>query len=72
MSGAEEKTTAEKVDCKELEEKMNACLKKQSKESCETFVKDFQENCKTKEKKGWFSMFQSSPEKKNVKESVNV
>ena len=71
MSGAEEKTTTE-IDCKELKKKMNECLKNESKESCETFVKDFQENCKTKEKKGWFSMFQSSPEKKNVKESVNV
>ena len=71
MSGAEEKTTTE-IDCKELEKKMNECLKNESKESCETFVKDFQENCKTKEKKGWFSMFQSSPEKKNAKESVNV
>jgi len=71
MSGAEEKTTTE-IDCKELEKKMNECLKNESEESCETFVKDFQENCKTKEKKGWFSMFQSSPEKKNVKESVNV
>ena len=71
MSGAEEKTTTE-IDCKELEKKMNECLKNELKESCETFVKDFQENCKTKEKKGWFSMFQSSPETVKEKESMNV
>lgn len=61
-----------KVDCKELEEKMNACLKKESKEACGQFVKDFQENCKKKEKKGWFSMFNSSPETIKEKESMDV
>ena len=72
MSGAEEKTTTEKVDCKELEEKMNACLKKETKEACEQFVKDFQKNCKVKEKKGWLSMFNSSPETIEEKESTNL
>ena len=71
MSGAEKKTTTE-IDCKELEKKMNACLKKESKDACEQFVKDFQEKCKTKEKKEWFSMFQSSPETIKEKESMNL
>ena len=61
-----------KVDCKELEEKMNTCLKKESKEACEQFVKDFQKNCKVKEEKGWLSMFQSSPETIKEKESMNL
>ena len=61
-----------KADCKELEEKMNACLKKESKEACEQFVKDFQKNCKVNEKKGWLSMFQSSPETIKEKESMNL
>ena len=72
MSGAEGKTTTEKVDCKELEEKMNACLKKESKEACEQFVKDFQKNCKVKEEKGWLSMFSSSPEAIKLRESTNL
>ena len=71
MTGAEKKTTTE-IDCKELEKKMKECLKNESKESCETFVTDFQKNCKAKEKKGWFSMFQSSPETIKEKESINI
>ena len=51
---------------------MNACLKKESKDAREQCVKDFQEKCKTKEKKEWFSMFQSSPETIKEKESMNL
>lgn len=61
-----------KVDCKELQEKMNTCLKKESKEACENFVKDFQKNCKAKEEKGWLSMFSSSPEAIKFRESTNL
>ena len=51
---------------------MNACLKKESKEACEHFVKDLQKNCKVKEEKEWLSMFSASPEAIKLRESTNL